>query len=68
MSWGGVRCDDGVGGARVERDRTTPRGKSIPAVATVGSVAPLHGGEGWKNAFEQRRGQEGAEQHRVHVG
>jgi len=33
----------------------------------VGSVAPPHGEEGGKNTSEQRRGQEGAEQHQVHV-
>ena len=65
--WSGVRCDDGVGAAGDECGRTTPWGKSNPAVPTAGSVAPLDGEEGGKNASEERRGQEGAEQHRVCV-
>ena len=52
--WGGGRCDDGAGGAGVGHDRTTPWGKSNPAVATAGSVAPLHGGQTTKNASEQQ--------------
>ena len=65
--WSGVRCDDGAGAAGDECGRTTPWGKSNPAVPTAGSVTPLDGEEGGKNASEERRGQEGAEQHRVHV-
>ena len=53
----GVGCDVMMGRAAwVERDRTTPRGKSNPAVATAGSVAPLHGGEGWKTPLNSAGG------------
>ena len=63
--WGGVRCDDGAGGAGFGHDRTTPWGILTVADTMTGSVAPPNGGEGGKNGSDTAAGGEGADLHRV---